>query len=407
MIVFWGVACAFFLFALVLIAWPWLFSRQKENGADSQALNVQLTRERLSELQREADEGLISREDQRQAELELKLALAQEQGAVTLTGKRFSLPVVVTGLLVALLVAAGSYWKANEIGALMHWQEANSRLAELGKRVVVEADPSISAEELQTFALALRTRLWHQPEAPEGWLLLGRLHASLNRFDSAIEAYEKSLQLDPQRASARMSLAQALVMTAQENNLRRALALLNELIATEPDNHSAIGLRAIAATQLGDNQKALDSWRQLQQQLPVSDPMYASVQERIAELSGPDNDDATSLTVEVSITPALKEKLPAQGYLIVFARDPQRGNMPAAVIRQPLTDLPVSLTLSDDNAMLADYRLSDLHQAELIARISEDADVSAMAGELEGHIQVSLASGTQMLEKIVINKEIE
>jgi cytochrome c-type biogenesis protein CcmI len=403
---FWIGAGALTLLALLLVCWPWLGKRLIKGTTDSQKLNVRLTQQRLAELKREVHEGLIDEQDLQTAEQELKLALAQEQGAEQPKAKSFSLSVLIIGLLLALAVAGGSYWQANEIGELKHWQRANEQLAELGKRVVVEADPSVTAEELQRFALGLRTRLWHQPEAPEGWLLLGRLHASLNRLDSAIEAYDKSIKLAPDKDSAKMSLAQALVMTATEGNLQRALVILRNLTEKDQNNHSAVGLLAITATQLGQNELALDSWRQLQQQLPKDDPMYASVAQRIAALSAEDG-DITELQLEISMAPELISRLPKTGYLIVFARDPDKGNMPAAVIKQPLQELPLTLMLTDADAMLADYRLSDLNQAQLVARISEDADVSASAGELEGEASVTIEAGTSMRQRIVINREIK
>ncbi|ALS99033.1 c-type cytochrome biogenesis protein CcmI [Lacimicrobium alkaliphilum] len=406
MTLFWSGAGALTLLALLLVCWPWLGKRLVRGTADSQKLNIRLTRQRLEELQREVHEGLIDEQDLKSAEQELKLALAQEQGAEQPTARSFSVSVLIMGLLLALAVGGGSYWKANEIGELKHWQQANAELADLGKRVVVEADPSVTAEELQRFALALRTRLWHQPDAPEGWLLLGRLHASLNRLDSAIEAYDKSIRLDPDKDSARMSLAQALVMTATEDNLQRALAILRSLTEKDKNNHSAIGLLAIAATQLGQNNLALDSWRQLQQQLPKDDPMYASVAQRIEALGGEDA-DITRLQLEISVAPELISRLPETGYLIVFARDPDKGNMPAAVKKQPLQDMPLTLMLTDADAMLTDYRLSDLNQAQLIARISEDADVSVRAGELEGEASITIEAGTNMQQRIVINREIK
>ncbi|GGD72705.1 c-type cytochrome biogenesis protein CcmI [Lacimicrobium alkaliphilum] len=406
MTVLWSGFAVLIVFAALLIFWPWLGRRIADPKLDSQNLNIRLTRQRLNELQREVQEGLIGKEDQQQAEQELKLALAQEQSSEQRSGKSFSVLVLTIGLLLALAVAGGSYWKANEIGDLRHWQQAKSEIGELGKRVVVDADPSVTAQELQRFALALRTRLWREPDAPEGWLLLGRLHASLNRLDSAIQAYEKSLDLDPTRDSAKMSLAQALVMTASETNLQRASGILRKLTEKDKSNHSAMGLLAITATQLGQNDLALDSWRELQSQLPESDPMYASVAERIAALNGSES-AVTELQLKISVAPELTSKLPEQGYLVVFARDPQKGNMPAAVIRQPLDTMPLTLTLTDANAMMADYRLSDLNQAQLIARISQDADVSSQAGELEGEVSITIQAGTIMQQSIVINREIK
>ncbi|GAA0370505.1 c-type cytochrome biogenesis protein CcmI [Bowmanella denitrificans] len=400
---FWFGLLLMSVLAVLLIGWPWL-GRRFIRPVDGKQLNVALTRQRLDELHREVNEGLIESQDLHKAEQELKLALAMEQGQDARIVSGSSRWVLLAGLSLALMVSAYSYWHANELDALHDWQAANAQLADLGRRVVVEADPSVTVEELQRFALALRTKLHADPQAPEGWLLLGRLYASLNRLDSAIEAYEKSLSQAPDRSGTLLSLSQALVMIGSEESLTRAKQLLTKLQLQEPDNQSSLGLLAITATQLGDQPLALKSWTALKSLLPVEDPMQASIQQRIDELSGV---QGTSLKIKVGISEALRAHLPNDGYLIVFARSQDSNmKMPAAVIRQPLTSLPLEIELSDANAMLPNYNLSSLQQAQVVARISQDADVQSAPGELQGEINLALSKGQMLQIEITIDKEL-
>ena len=57
--------------------------------------------------------------------------------------------------------------------------------------------------------------------------------------------------------------------------------------------------------------------------------------------------------------------------------------MPAAVIREPVEGFPVTYTLSNANAMLPDHKLSDLDEWTVHARISQDENIEAKAGDLE------------------------
>lgn len=403
MTMFWIAVAVMALLAAFLVAWPWL-GKTFNKTVDGQRLNVALTRQRLQELRREVAEGLIESKDLETAEQELKLALAVEQGEAEQQSATGSKAILIAGLLIAVMVSALSYWKANEIDALQDWQLANSQLAELGRRVVVEADPTVTVDELQRFALALRTKLNAEPKAPEGWLLLGRLYASLSRLDSAIEAYEKSLSLDPERGGTLLSLSQALVMVGSEESLTRAKQLLTKLQLREPENQSSLGLLAITASQLGDNPLAIKSWTALGAMLPADDPMQASIQQRISELNGI---SSTRLLVQVALSEEVKAQLPEQGYLIVFARSSDGAmKMPAAVIKQRLSGLPIEIELSDSNAMLPSYNLSSLAHAQVIARVSRDENVETAPGELQGEIQLEVAKGTTMRAEILIDKEL-
>ena len=80
--------------------------------------------------------------------------------------------------------------------------------------------------------------------------------------------------------------------------------------------------------------------------------------------------------------------------------------MPAAVVKLPLSGFPVTVTLSDSDAMVAGYSLGTLSEARLIARISADEDVTAEAGDWQGSIQISLRQGQSVQHTLTIDKEL-
>jgi cytochrome c-type biogenesis protein CcmI len=407
------VALLLLLLALMLVILPWL--RMSKYRQREQLSNAFLIKQRLLELERESSEGLIGEEDLTLAASELKLALLDESEQSA--GQNSSAKVILfVGALLTLLVVTGTYYRANEIDALQDWQRAVERLPELGKRVVIEADPSIQTTDLQDFALGLRTRLAQEPSDATGWLLLGRVFASVEKLQSALDAFAKALSLEPNKVSTLSSYSQALLMTGQEEYYRQAETLLKRLLVIEPQDSNALGMLAVVATELGEDQLAIKSWRDLQQLMPPSAPMYEQIGQRIAALeSGRKQDEqsqgsavvSTSITITVSLADELKEKLPQQGYLFVFAQDASgKVKFPAAVVKMPLSTLPVSITLSDANAMMPTYTLSQLDDARLVARISLDENVAQAQGELEGEVVIPIEKGSTSAQTIEINKEV-
>lgn len=392
--------------ALVLVGFPWLVRTRKQGAV---LTNKQVIRQRLEELQREEREGLISEQERISAEQELKLALLSEHRE--LPTSRHGVPARIWGIAL-LLVAVCSvvYFKANEITSLQRWESAIERLPELGKRIVFDADDSIQPSDLEDFALGIRSKLAKEPDDATGWLLLGRLYSSLNRLDSALEAFERSLSIAPDNLGALNSYGQALVMTGQEPYLNKAVGVLQQVIAQTPDDPSTIGLLAVTATQLGQDALALENWRRLKTFIPDGDPMHAQIDEQVAKLSeaqGPATKVKKSVEIEVVLDEALLGKLPEQGYLFVFAQDASgQIRMPAAVVKSPLQGFPVKIELSDANAMMADYTLSSLEEARLVARVSADENVSVKKGELQGEVVVTLQSGEASIQRILINKEL-
>ncbi|MCC2614797.1 c-type cytochrome biogenesis protein CcmI [Aestuariibacter halophilus] len=395
---FYLIAGVLVLLAVVLMTLPWSrFSHRQDH-----LTNTQIVRQRLQELEREYREGLLSDADKNAAITELKVALADE-GDRKVHWHLGSGRWVWLGTVVALLVGAGIYARVNQVSQVQHWHEALASLPGLAQRIVIDGDRTVSPQEMQTFALGLRTELARKGGDAAGWRLLGRLHAALGQMDSAVQAFEKSLALVPDHPGSLTSYAQALMMLGQDEALEKADVALATLGRVQPENSTALGMRALLAEQQGDTQLAIARWQELQSLLPVDSPMQAEVVKRLDALSG----NVTAVTVTVSVAQDLLANLPEQGYVFVFAQDAASDSrVPAAVIKQPLSTFPLTVTLTDQNAMMPGVTLSGLQQVRLVARISVDGNVAAQAGELEGEASFELNVGQTQRQDIVISKEI-
>jgi cytochrome c-type biogenesis protein CcmI len=387
------------LVGLSFVLIPWYFSRSRTQ--QDTLTNTQLIRQRLIEIESDRVHGLLSEEDKIQAENELKLALLDEVGQVEEQNASASVPMLV-GAVVTIIFGAIIYFQANQV-------------SHLEQRIVMDADATITAEDLEAFALGIRTKLRQDANDVTGWLLLGRLHGSLNRLDSAIEAYAVAYALDPEHRGVLASYSQALVLTGEESYMRQGQALLKRLLILEPNDNNTIGMLAVTASQLGDTELALKSWQTLKTKLPVGDPMQVEIERRISALDGSLNDtstpdaekNVTSVVINISLSEELTGKVPPEGFLFVFAQDASgEVRMPAAVVKSRLANLPIQVELSDANAMMPTYKLSQLNEVRLVARISLDENVAEAQGELQGEVKVTLQQGVQIQQDITIDREL-
>lgn len=408
-------ASVLLLSAVLLVCLPWL-RRSKQTQQDV-LTNTRLIKQRLVELTVEQSQGLLSETDRLQAEQELKLALLDEvKDKEVVTGQ--TAWMLAIGLFIALVISGGVYYKANQLQQITHWQTAVSQLNVLGQTINNGQD--IEAKDLQDFALGLRTKLHEEPEDATGWMLLGRVWGALNQPNTAKDAFEKSLALEPDNIGTLLSYAQALILLGTEDELKQSRRVLQRVLTLDPNNINATGTLAIVSAQLGDNQKALEYWLKLQSFLPKDDANYAAVQQKINEFQGigqnnselaatqaAEQGGAKRVQITINISDELKAKLPSNGVLFVFAQDPTgQVRMPAAVVKLPLAQFPVSVELSDANAMMPSYTLSSLSTAKLVARISLDENVMQAAGELQGEIILELQADKLITANILINKEI-
>jgi cytochrome c-type biogenesis protein CcmI len=414
-----GAAISVVIFLLFII-FPWF--RKANDDSISTLTNKGLIKQRLTELHTEQQQGLLSDSDRLQSENELKLALLDE--TKTSQTNEASVGIAISlGALLSLSVGIGVYLYSNQIQRVDEWLMAQQQTSELGQRMI-RGDENLNLKDLQTFALGLRTKLVDTPEDATGWMLLGRVSGAINRVDSAIQAFEKSLKFDPNNVGTLSSYAQALLMTGQEQQVLQAKQVLLQILDLEPDNTNAMGVLAIAASELGDKPLALENWKRLVAFIPDTDPNYAAVNQRILKLQTEldqdnqqvaqnqssltaDNLSSTRVSVTINISNELQAKLPENGFLFVFAQESSgQMKMPAAVVKMPLGEFPVVVELSNNNAMTPNYTLSQLQQAKLVARVSIDGNGTESAGDFQGELIVTLSANETTQETITINREL-
>lgn len=240
----------------------------------------------------------------------------------------------------------------------------------------------------------LEAELAKQPNEPEGWRLLGKSYAALQRYDDAQKAFERAVQLLPTDADLLVETAQARLFNNAERKLdAQSMALLDKAIAINPDHQRALWFLGLAQRQEGKHAEAAKTWEPL---LAKVDPNTAAtlrtqINEARADAglppladTAPVTDAAPALlTVTVELAPALKDKLAPGDTLFVFARQMGGPPMPVAARRLPVDTFPVTVPLGDGDSPMPTLKLSQLPQVQLVARIAKGSGPAAQTGDLE------------------------
>ncbi len=436
MSVFWITGIVLLLVAAGFVVFPWLVEGRKRQDT---LTNTRLIRQRLLELEREEYEGLLSHQDRLETEKDLKIALLDEQDSETQNATSARGVLLIGGLLSVVGVAV-LYFQVNNVSALNNWQDAKVQLPELAERIVTQGDASVTEEDLQQFALGLRTKLTSSEDDAIGWTLLGRVYVATNRVESAMDAFERALEIEPDNLEALASYSQVLLMVNQESYLAQAKVYLNRILELDPQNTGALGMLAMAATQQGDTELAIETWQRLKTFVPKEAPIYQSIEAQIAQLEGnasiatdslaeqgplknvepsadlkPSADQAQSesddapvlISVTVTLENSLAGKIPQNGFLFVYAQDASGASrMPAAVVKMPMGELPITVELSDANSVMPTLTLSQLSNVRLVAKISESGNVMKTSGDLQGTLEITLNKSKNEQYTILINEEL-
>ena len=283
------------------------------------------------------------------------------------------------------------------------WHDAMDNLAEYGERAVMQKGEPLSENELQAFALALRTKLSQTGDDEIAWMLLGRVAMSLNEFDMAQQSFDKALQMNPANMQVLISYSQVLLLEGSEASMTRAAGMLSKVLQEEPQNLDAISLLALIAYERKDWVQAKAAFEVLLASMDKADTRYNMIAQRISEIEQQQaqNVDVTksaAIKVTVNISTELKNKQPENGILFVFAKALNGSPMPIAVVKLNEYQFPITVELSDANSMVAGLNLSSAEDIVITARISNDDSVMPSSGELEGHSAALKRESTRQLQ---------
>jgi cytochrome c-type biogenesis protein CcmH len=89
-----------------------------------------------------------------------------------------------------------------------------------------------------------------------------------------------------------------------------------------------------------------------------------------------------SLKVSVSLDDNLKQQVSSENAVFIYAKATSGPPMPLAVKRLTVSDLPVTVELSDADAMIPTMMLSSFEEIIIGARVSKSGNPVAQPGDL-------------------------
>ncbi|EWS98105.1 cytochrome C biogenesis protein [Pseudoalteromonas sp. SCSIO_11900] len=400
MILMWASFALLTLIALLFIIVPFLKKERVvtiTHNANAQLISIY--EQRLVELQADLDNQRIDSQNHSEAIIELKRRLLNELSPEkSLNSRGDNRIFALTGAAFLIALAGIFYAMTGSQQQIAAWHDAMDNLADYGQRAVMQKGEPLTKNELQAFALALRTKLSQSGDDEVAWMLLGRVALMLNEFDMAKQSFDKTLKINPDNMQALVSYSQVLLLEGSEENMTRAAGMLSKVLQAQPNNLDAISLLALIAFERKDWLQAKAAFEVLLASMDESDTRYAMINQRISEIdlqiaqqnvaTSGEQLAAQSIQVTVDIDSQLADKQPNNGILFVFAKAAKGSPMPLAVVKLTDYSFPITVELSDANAMMAGLNLSSANEIVISARISNDDSVMPSTGELEGHSEV-------------------
>lgn len=412
--VFWLSAASMSVLALLFAIVPLLRSKTTAS-VSRQLLNTEVIKEQLNELQADLDAGKLEPDAYQAArrDLERELLNDTETGPETEPQAERSgrWAVGVFGLLIPALAV------------FLYLQLGAAPLLEQPARAPVAQKPAQdTGHPLQEMVEKLAKRLQEEPDNAEGWVMLGRSYAALNRYQEAANAYAQARRIAGDQPQLLVDSADIMVMASGGHFTPEAGELLERALRVQPENAKGLWLMGHYKYQDDDFQGAVDYWQRAAAQLPPDSEDTVAIRQQIKQaesmlvaaggtlapaaqtVDGAVKGDAPkAIEVSVRLDPAFSAQTSAQDTVFIFARAVQGPRMPLAIVRKQVAELPVTVTLDDSLAMSPAMVMSNFSEVTIGARISKSGNAMPQSGDLQGTVSpVQVQAGASV--EVVINE---
>lgn len=269
---FWFVAALLTLGASLAVLLP-LARREIVDSVDGDH-DLEVYRDQLAELERDAGRGLIGDAEAEQARAEIARRIIRtdsrkRRGAPHRQGAALR-AIGAAAVLAVPLVSWGIYAATGSPD--LPSQPLQERLAKN------PADSSV--EELVARAEA---HLAANPADGRGWEVLAPIYLRTGRFADAVNAYRSAIRIEGATAAREAGLGEAIAAAAGGLVSAEARAAFERALALEPDHPKAKFYVATALAQEGRFAEAVSEWNGLLANLPADSPWRPAVQQAMGE----------------------------------------------------------------------------------------------------------------------------
>ncbi|MGL6110906.1 MAG: c-type cytochrome biogenesis protein CcmI, partial [Rubrivivax sp.] len=418
MSLFWVVAVAMLLLAMWMLAGTlWRKPARKRVVHSASQSNLEVLKTQLLQLDQDLASGTLDAPQHQRARAEIERRVFDEEGVgsapETVGSPRATRAMLVLGVPVLALALYAAIGTPRALSP---------------EAVIAQGEPA--AHEMDAMVAKLAERMEKQPPGQvadtEGWVMLGRSYAAMQRFPEAQRALSRALQLSPDDAQILADQADVLAMLQGRNLEGEPLRLVDRALKNDPSNLKALALAGTAAFERKDFAGAVRYWTRARAVAPPDSEFGQGLERGLAEAraaaaaagvpsqstagstsavstpapatagatAAPDAAPATvaaaaaagvaSISGRVSLSPALAARVAPGDTVFVFARAAEGPRMPLAILKRSVGELPLSFTLDDNMAMTPEFKLSKFAQVVIGARVSKSGNATPQSGDLEG-----------------------
>jgi cytochrome c-type biogenesis protein CcmH len=377
--------------AALFVALPFYSARKRDQSEDGSGIaeqaNIDVFRDQQLQYQQQLDRGEISAEQQTQMLVEAEQLLLNNTAAVReQTAQNGSLNKMGQGfwllpvLIVAISLASLGLYRSLGSGV-------DQQIAETLAERIVNQQSQVTPELIARIS----ERVQQRPDNLYYWTILAEDAVAGSKMLAASGYFAEALRIQPNEPYLLGQYAQALFFVDANRFSDRVIAALDQAYGADSQNQTVLGLKGIQAFQEADYPRAISYWQGAARGLNPAGDSWKALQggiQQALQLAGdlptevptevPAASDAVVVSINLSIAPSI-EFTPDQIVFIAII-EADGPPMPLAARKLIAGELPLELTLSDSDALMAGRSLADKN-IRVVARLSSTGSATPQQGD--------------------------
>jgi cytochrome c-type biogenesis protein CcmH len=244
-------------------------------GADRrESHDLEVYKDQLKEIARDQTAGIMSADDAQTAEIEVSRrilkAASQSRAAQAAAPARLAR---VSALVIAALLPIVSWGAYMRLGTL-----------DLPDQPIALRQTPDAADSIETLVAKAEAHLAKNPDDGRGWDVLAPIYARMGRFDEAVTAYSRAIELNKSSSARESGLGEALAGAAGGKVTPDARSAFARALTLDPNEPKA---RLFMAMGLAQEGKTAEAKAALENQLassPANAPWRPVVERALASL---------------------------------------------------------------------------------------------------------------------------
>ena len=384
-----------------------------------QQANVDLFKEQQAQFQQQLDRAEIDEAEYQRLITDAQQLLLRNTEAESGLADRVNKQGLWLVPVLLLLVASTTFFTYQKIGA-----EDDENIKLLMNLAAEQTTEQQAADWNAELIAAIAERVQQRPDNIYYWAMLAQSSIAKGDILAASKYFASAIEVEPGDSFLLAQYSEALFLVDGSRFTDRVITALDQAFAADSNNQTVLGLKGIQAFENREFKLAITYWEGARRGMDPTSPTWQALQsgiERVnlviaalADLDNPliDDKDAqqassaeavTTVKIAISISPDVPF---SQDQLVFVAAVRETGPpMPLAARKLRAGDLPISITLSDKDALMAGQNLSSVSRIRLVARLSASGSATPQSGDWEAVSDGFDLTTSQQSKTLNINRQ--